>query len=83
MPSGVGPTDRVQFRLLLEVADEWRNASSLRRAPSALVLLRCFDNIPLELGRLLVRRKQSGPQELRGEIDGALVVGRGIDQLWL
>jgi hypothetical protein len=83
MPSGVGRTDRIQFRLLLEVADEWRNASSLTTGPSALVLLRCFDNIPLELGRLLVRRKQSEPQELRGEIDGALVVGRGIDQLWL
>jgi Uncharacterised nucleotidyltransferase len=83
MPSGVRPTDRVQFRLLLEVADEWRNASSLVLGTSALVLLRCFDGFPLELGRLVVRRKQSGPQELRGEIDGSLVVGRGIDELWL
>jgi hypothetical protein len=83
MPSGVRPTDRVQFRLLLEVADEWRKTSSLVLGTSALVLLRCFDRTPLELGRLVVRRKQSRPQELRGEIDGSLVVGRGIDELWL
>jgi hypothetical protein len=83
MPSGVRPTDRIQFRLSLEVADEWRNASSLFLGTSALVLLRCFGGFPLELGRLVVPRKQSGPQELRGDIDGSLVVGRGIDQLWL
>jgi len=83
MPSGVSPTDRVQFRLLLEVADEWRNASSSALGTSALVVLRCFDNFALELGRLLIRRKQSGPQELQGDIDGSLVVGRGIDELWL
>jgi len=82
MPSGVRPTDRVQFRLLLEFTDEWRNAFS-PPGTSALVLLRCFERFPLELGRLVVRQKQSGPQELRGDIDGSLAVGRGIDQLWL
>jgi hypothetical protein len=83
MPSGVRPTDRVRFRLLIEVADEWRSASSRVLGTSALVLLRCFDEFPLEFGRLVVRRTQSGRQEMRGEIDGSLVVGRGIDQLWL
>jgi Uncharacterised nucleotidyltransferase len=83
MPSGVKPTDRIQFRLQLEAAEEWRNASSLVTGTSALVLLRCFDFIPLELGRLLVWRKNAAAQELKGEIDGALVVGRGIDELWL
>src|SRR5262249_14311689 len=84
MPSEVGPNDRVQFRLLLEVADEWRNASPLVVGTSALVLLWCLDGIiPLELGRLLVRRKWSDLQELSGEIDGALVLGRGVDELWL
>jgi hypothetical protein len=83
MPSGIQPTDRVHFRLLFEVADEWRNASSRVFGTSALVLLRCFDQWPLELGRLVVRRQQSGPQELQGEMDGSLVVGRGIDELWL
>jgi hypothetical protein len=82
MPSGVQPTDRVHFRLLLEVADEWRGASSLL-GTSALVLLRCFDGFTLELGRLVIRRKLSGRQELRGEIDGSLVVGRGINELWI
>jgi hypothetical protein len=83
MPSGVKPTDRVHFRLLLEVADEWRNASFWVRGTSTLVLLRCFDGFPLELGRMVVQRKQRGPQELQGDIDGSLVVGRGIDELWL
>jgi hypothetical protein len=90
MPSEVRSTDRVHFRLLLEAADEWRSASSSHPLGSswvsgtcALVLLRCFDGFPLELGRLVVRRKQSGRQELRGEIDGSLVVGSGIDELWL
>jgi hypothetical protein len=83
MPLGVGPTDRIQFRLLLEADDEWRNARSLAAGTSANVLLRCFDNSPLEFGRLRIRRKRGSPQELKGEIDGALVVGRGIDQLWL
>lgn len=81
MPSEVRPTDRVHFRLLLEAADEWRSASSSWEfGTCALVSLRCFD-FPLELGRLVVRRMQSGRQELRGEIDGSLVVG--IDELWL
>jgi hypothetical protein len=84
MPSGVRPTDHVHFRLLIEVADEWRSASSSWEfGTSALVSLRCFDGFPLELGRLVVRRKQSGRQELRGEINGSLVVGSGIDELWL
>jgi hypothetical protein len=83
MPSGVVPTDRIQFRLLLEAADEWRNARSLAAGKFANVLLRCFDNAPLEFGRLRIRRKRGKLQELTGEIDGALVVGRGIDQLWL
>ena len=82
MPTGVRPADRVHFRLQLEVADEWRN-SSRTLGTSALVLLRCFDEFPLELGRLVVQRKQSERKELRGEIDGSLVVGRGIDELWL
>jgi Uncharacterised nucleotidyltransferase len=83
MLSGVRPTDRVQFRLLLEVADEWRNASSLVLGTSALVRLLSVEGVfPLELGRWVVRRKH-GPQELRGDIDGSLVVGRGIDELWL
>jgi hypothetical protein len=85
MPSGVRPTDRVQFRLLLEVADEWRNGSSRFLGTSAIVRLLNVDSdvFPLELGRWAVRRKRGGPQELRGEIDGSLVVGRGIDELWL
>jgi hypothetical protein len=83
MPSGIRSTERVHFRLLLEVADEWRNASSWVLGTSVLVLLRCFDGFPLELGRLVVQQKQSGPQKLRGEIDGSLVVARGIDELWL
>ena len=85
MPSGVRPTDRVQVRLLLEVADGWHNGSSRVLGTSAIVRLRNFDGdvCPLELGRWVVRRKQGGPQELRGEIDGNLVVGRGIDELWL
>jgi hypothetical protein len=85
MPSGVRPTDRVQFRLLLEVADEWRNTSSLVLGTSALVRLRCGDAgvFELELGRWVVGRKQGRPQELRGDIDGSLVVARGIDELWL
>jgi hypothetical protein len=83
MPSGVRPTDRVQFRLLLEVTDEWRNTSSRVLGTSAQLVLRCFDDFSLELGRLVVRRRKSRPQELRGELDGSLVVGRGIDELWL
>src|SRR5262249_15005776 len=66
MPSGVRPTDHVHFRLMLEVADEWRSPSFWVFGTSALVLLRCLDGFPLELGRLVVRRKQSGRQELRG-----------------
>lgn len=83
MPSGVRPSDRVHFRLLLEAADGWRSAPSWLFGTSALVLLRCFDEFPFELGRLVVQRKQSGRQELRGEIDGSIVVGRAIDELWL
>jgi hypothetical protein len=30
-----------------------------------------------------LQRKQVRPQELRGDIDGSLVVGRGLDELWL
>jgi Uncharacterised nucleotidyltransferase len=85
IPPGVRPTDRVQFRLLLEVADEWRKGSSRVLGTSAIVRLRNVDGdvFPLELGRWVVRRKQGQPQELRGEIDGSLVVGRGIDEVWL
>jgi hypothetical protein len=83
IPSGVRSTDRVHFGLLLEPAEEWRRAPSWALGTSALVLLRCFDEFPLELGRLVVQRTQNGRQELRGEIDGSLVVGRGIDELWL
>ena len=85
MPSGVRPTDRVRYRLLLEVADEWRNASSRVHGTSAIVRLRNFDGdaFALELGRWVFRRKQCGPQELKGDIDGSLVVGRDIDELWL
>ena len=84
MPSGVRPTDRIQFRLSLEVADEWRNASSLFLGTSALVLLRCFGGFPLELGRLVVLGgSRAGRRSSGGDIDGSLVVGRGIDQLWL
>ena len=81
MPSGVRPTDRVQFRLLLEVADECDNP----RGCIATVRLRNghVDTFSLELGRWVVPLKQGGPQELRGEIGGSLVVARGIDELWL
>ena len=83
IPSGVGAEDRIQFHLQLEVADKWRKTHSLQLGKYALVSLRCFDNAPLELGRLLVRRKQSGQQALSGEIDGALLLGREIAELWL
>ncbi len=82
MPSGINPTDRVQFRLRLDIADDWRSVSALTLGKSLLVRLGCFDS-SIELGRLRVRSKGGGALEIVGEIDGALVVGRGIDELWL
>lgn len=81
LPSGVRPMDSIQFRLRFEVADEWRRTFAFLSRKSPVVVLRCFDYISIELGRLRIRR--SGPHELIGEIDGALVAGRGIDQLSL
>lgn len=81
MPSGVRPSDRIQFRLQFDLADELSKVLGAGKSP--LIMLRCFDYIPLELGRLRIRPRPGQPHELAGEIDGALVVGRGIDQLWL
>ena len=81
LPSGVRPMDSIQFRLRFEVADEWCRTFAFLSRKSPVVALRCFDYTPIELGRLRIRR--SGPHELIGEIDGALVAGRGIDQLSL
>ena len=83
MPAGVEPTDRVQFRVRFDIVDKWRGVSALAPGKSLLVRLGCFDNVSIELGRLHVRSRRDGPQELTGEIDGALIVGRGIDELWL
>jgi hypothetical protein len=74
MPA-VDPGESVAFRLAIEV-------EGLPPRTSAGLLLRCFEGIPLEIARLVVKSKQ-GPQKLNGRINGALIAAREIDKLWL
>lgn len=76
MPQDVRPADDVYFQLTLEFA-------GMRRRAAVLILLRCFEGLSLEVKRWRIRPRPGCPRTLTGTLDGALVVGRGIDQLWL
>ena len=72
----VGREQEIDYRLVLKVRGlPWRG--------TVLVLLRCLDGVPLEIGRWRLHGRWGLPQRLKGRIDGALINARGIDALWL
>lgn len=76
LPPNVDPSERVQFRLVLEFA-------GLAPGTRLVLLLRCLEGLPLEVKRWALRARSGRSYTLAGELDGALIVARGIDQLWL
>lgn len=76
LPKNVGRKQSIDFRLVLKVR-------GVPRHQTVLILLRCLDGIPLEIKRWRLRGRWGIPQKLTGNIDGALIMGRGIDELGL
>jgi len=76
LPRDVGPGQSIDFRLTLRL-----NGLPLRQ--TVLVLLRCLDGVPLEIDRWRLRGRWIMPRRLTGKINGALIMARGIDALWL
>jgi hypothetical protein len=76
LPRDVGPGQSIDFRLTLRL-----NGLPLRQ--TVLVLLRCLDGVPLEIDRWRLRGRWIMPRRLTGKINGALIMARGIDTLWL
>lgn len=76
LPGDLGREQAIDYRLVLKVRGlPWRG--------TVLVLLRCLDGVPLEIGRWRLHGRWGLPQRLKGRIDGALINARGIDALWL
>jgi hypothetical protein len=69
-----GPQEYIDYNLVFE-------AKGFPPGSSTQAVLRCFDGMPLEFGRLLITHRR-GRYKLSGRIDGTLKVARAIDKLW-
>jgi putative nucleotidyltransferase-like protein len=76
LPRNVGRDQSIDYRLVLKIR-------GLPWPTRVLVVLGCLDGVPLEINRWRLQGRWGLRQTLKGQIDGALINGRGIDALWV